>query len=70
MFGSRRRNQVLLEVIDKLLNQNEKLLDRLMARDLPELKTFTPDEGIPSARTRITYPDEDDMNAGEVLNVE
>ena len=70
MFGRRRKEQVLVEVIEKLLKQNEKLLDRLMAKDLPELKTYTVDEGIPSARTRISYPDEDDMNAGEVLNVE
>ena len=70
MFKSRRREQVLVEVIEKLLTQNEKLLDRIMAKDLPELKTYTVDEGIPSTRARELLPIEDDMMAGEVLDVD
>ena len=70
MFASRRREQVLVDVIEKLIKQNEKLLDRLMAKDLPELKTYTQDEDIPAARMRPYVREEDDLNAGEVLNVE
>jgi hypothetical protein len=80
MFGSRRRirelelelavikgsNKLVDGVIQVLMNQNKSLLDRLMARDLPELKTYDND-GIISTRTRELPAGADELNAGEVL---
>lgn len=86
MFNSKRRRIRELElevaaekastwmmdkVVEMLIGQNKQLHDRLLARSLPELKTYTSlDDGVPSAQVRATRPEEDDLNAGEVLDVE
>ncbi len=85
MFNSKRRRIKELElevatmkgislatdrIIAAVMQQNEQLHDRLIARSLPELKTYTGDDGIPSATRRSLPAEADELNAGEVLDVE
>jgi len=56
---------ILKEHIKRLEKQNQELMDRLMARDIPELKTYT----IPVSET-VYDPyraEEDEDIAGEII---
>jgi len=59
---------VLRDQIRELRSQNEDLLDRLMARDIPELKTFT----LPAfEQEKEEYkPEEDEDLAGEMVTIQ
>ena len=61
--------EVLREVVNRLEKQNTDLLDRLMARNYPELKTYVEE---PSTSDSASWPstgslDIDENMAGEVL---
>ena len=58
---------VLRDTIRELRIQNEELMDRLLARNLPEFKTFT----LPEVQTtEVAYdPLADEDNAGEILTL-
>jgi len=61
-------NKVYMDIIEKQEVQLDKFADRLLARNLPELKTYTiPDtEVIPQSYDAL----EDEDLAGEVLAIE
>jgi len=58
---------LLKEQIVRLEDQNKDLMNRLMARDLPELTTFT----LPEIENKkeVYKPEEDEALAGEVVNI-
>lgn len=60
--------QVLKDIINMLREENSQLKDRLMARDIPELKTYT----FPSevSANSVYRPEEDDELAGSVVSFE
>lgn len=59
---------VLREHIKRLEMQNKDLMDRLMARDIPELKTYTLPGGV---EVTTPYVQEEDENiAGEIIEGE
>lgn len=60
--------QILENRIDKLEEQNDKLLDRIMAEDFPTLQTYTINKGTDASM--VSYdPMTDPENAGEVLEL-
>ena len=59
---------VLKEHIKRLEKQNQDLMDRLMARDIPELKTYV----IPESKVEpesYTFTEDEDI-AGEIIEGE
>lgn len=59
-------NKVYEGVIERLLEQNKLLLDRVMAKDYQEYALYSND-GIVTEEKKPIPPDADDLNAGEVL---
>jgi len=54
----------LKEIIARQQKEIDELHDKLLARDLPELKTFR----LPDFESSVTYnPEEDESLAGEVV---
>ena len=58
---------ILNTVIKELRSQNEDLMDRVLARDLPELKTFMIPEHL--KEPEVYKPEEDELLAGEVTDI-
>ncbi len=55
--------------IDRLIAQNKDLMDRLMSRNFETLMTYQPQE-VPAAERSLLPADEDEQNAGEILDIE
>jgi hypothetical protein len=60
-------NEVYDQILSRLIEQNKQLMDRLMAKDYQELKVYSNDGVVSEARRPALSPDEDELNAGEVL---
>jgi hypothetical protein len=60
-------NEVYDQILRRLIEQNKQLMDRLMAKDYQELKVYSNDGVVSEARRPALSPDEDELNAGEVL---
>ena len=54
-------------LIERLMDQNEKLMDRLLARNLPELKTYSLPGGELFETGRSYVPEEDEDLVGTVV---
>lgn len=73
MFGRSKKRDLLVEKLEahiaRLEKQNEELFAKLMARNLAEYKVAIEHE-VASTREEIVYPpDQDDANAGEILEI-
>ncbi len=55
--------------IERLVAQNKDLMDRLMSRNFETLMTYQPQEAGQLARGELAL-DEDEQNAGEILDIE
>ena len=53
----------------RLIAQNKDLMDRLMSRNFETLMTYQPQE-VPAAERSLLPADEDEQNAGEILDIE
>ncbi len=56
--------------IERLVEQNKGLMDRLMSRNFETLMTYQPPEVATSAVGSSLPADEDEQNAGEILDIE
>ena len=56
--------------IERLVAQNKGLMDRLMSRNFETLMTYQPPEVATSAVGSSLPADEDEQNAGEILDIE
>ncbi len=57
--------------IERLVAQNKDLMDRLMSRNFETLMTYQPQEGdVPGGQLAALAADEDEQNAGEILDIE
>ena len=71
-YNWRKKKDVTISVLKtqimELRSQNEDLMDRVLARDLPELKTFA----LPAFKQeKEEYkPEEDESRAGEIIHDE
>ncbi len=55
----------------RLVAQNKDLMDRLMSRNFETLMTYQPQEGdVPGGQLAALAADEDEQNAGEILDIE
>lgn len=66
-------NKLLLgyqKLVDRLEKQNERLMDKIMARSLPELKTFQLEDDLNPLKPEPYNMLEDEDVAGEILPVE
>jgi hypothetical protein len=69
------KNQVLLvaqmahyeRIVTSLLEDRQKLLDRLMARDLPEFAQFQSASLLKPEKLEELSPDADELSAGEIV---
>ena len=55
--------------IERLVAQNKDLMDRLMSRNFETLMTYQPTEAGQLATGKLAA-DEDEQNAGEILDIE
>jgi len=69
-YNWRKKKDVTISILKtqimELRSQNEDLLDRVLARDLPELKTFAIPEH--EKEPEEYRPEEDELRAGEVIS--
>jgi len=70
MFDQKAKDEAIQQykvLIDQQVKQIDKLMDRLMARDIQELKTFT----LPEGQVELKYdPRADEGLAGEIVEME
>jgi len=67
LASDRRAVPVLKETIVQLREDNKQMLDRVMSRDLEELKTYTAHESPEEKRGIVVL---DDNFAGEIVDME
>lgn len=53
-------------IVESLMSDRSMLLDRLMARDLPEFATYQPTRGLKDKLEEL-IPEEDELNAGGIV---
>jgi hypothetical protein len=61
--------EILSGQVERLEKQNQDLLDRVMARTYEELRMFQDGQGQGLDQTKELLPEEDEDNAGEILEI-
>jgi len=62
-------NKIYDKILERQKEEIQELRDRLLARDLPEYKTYEIRGGRGREEVGEYKPEEDDTNAGEVMSI-
>ena len=61
---------LLRDEVEELRGDRSKLMDRIMSRNWETFRTYSPSENVPGTEVQPPPPEADELNAGEILDIQ